>query len=94
MGNKKALGTPQLGGTPGIRSARSEGGVGAAVYSVKAKPFILGVAGVVAPLVVDSSDMTILTDEDSPEDVKFKKVQWLGKGDEGPIGDLSPSHPL
>jgi hypothetical protein len=53
---------PQLGGTPGIRSARSEGGVGAAVYSVKAKPLILGVTGVATPFVMGSSDMTILID--------------------------------
>lgn len=81
---------PQLGGTPGIRSARSEGGVGAAVYSVKAKPLILGVTGVVAPLVVGSSDMTILTDENSPEEVKSRKLNGLGKGTKANRETLAP----
>lgn len=61
FGSKKASGIPQLGGTPGIRSERSEGGVGAAEYSVKAKPLILGVTGVVT-LVRGSPDMLILSD--------------------------------
>ena len=71
---------PQLGGTPGIRSARSEGGVGAAVYSVKAKPLILGVTGDVVPFVMGSSDMTILTDANSPGKVRSKKFNGLGEG--------------
>lgn len=57
LGSKKASGMPQLGGNPGMRSARSEGGVGAAVYSVKARPLRLGVVGVVTPLAEGSSDM-------------------------------------
>ena len=51
---------PQLRGNPGIRWGRSEGGVGAAVYSVKASPLALGdlgVTGVVTPLVEGPSDM-------------------------------------
>lgn len=56
LGSKKASGMPQLGGNPGTRGARSEGGVGAAVYSVKARPLRLGEVGVVTPL-VGSSDM-------------------------------------
>lgn len=64
---------PQLGGSPGVRSARSAGGVGAAVYSVKAKPLILGVTGDVVPFVMCSSDMVILRDPNSPGEVKLGK---------------------
>lgn len=71
---------PQLGGTPGIRSARSEGGVGAAVYSVKAKPLILGLTGDVVPFVMGSSDMAILTDVNSPEKVKSKSSMAWERG--------------
>lgn len=83
LGSKKASGMPQLGGNPGIRSARSEGGVGAAVYSVKARPLRLGVVGVVTPLAEGSSDMTKgmeLDPRDLGERVKRSIAQKGGEG--------------
>lgn len=66
LGSKKASGISQLGGKPGIRGVRWDGGVGAAVYSVKARPLALGdlgVTGVVTPLVAGSSDMMCSEDQ-------------------------------
>lgn len=79
---------PQLGGSPVIRSARSEGGVGAAVYSVKAKPLIFGVTGDVVPLVMCSSDMVIPRDPNSPGKVKPKKVNGLEREYKGQWGEI------
>jgi hypothetical protein len=56
--------------------------VGAAVYSVKAKPLILGVTGDVGdfvPFVICSSDMVILRELNSPQKVKLKKFNGLGR---------------
>jgi hypothetical protein len=57
---------PQLGGKPGVRCSRSEGGVGAAVYSVKASPLVLGVTGetgVEKPFVGVSDILTLGLDQ-------------------------------
>jgi hypothetical protein len=62
--------------------------VGAAVYSVKAKPLILGVTGDVVPFVMCSSDIMILRDPNSPGKVKLKKVNGLGREYKGQWGEI------
>lgn len=89
MGSRQDSGIPQSGGTPGKRGLRSEGGVGAAVYSVRAKPFILGevsgvilgeVSGVVTPLATGWSDMLMLREIDQPENPQQENSMTQRRG--------------
>lgn len=63
---------PQFGGNPASCCERSDGGVGAAVYSVKASPLNFGESGVATPLplIKGSSDMMIVEGGSLPESPK------------------------
>lgn len=71
MGSRKVSGISQLG-PEALVWARSFGGVGAAVYSVRERPLNLGVAGLEALLVDDSSDIMVPRGR---QEIKTDRVQ-------------------